>query len=388
MKKIKSLVIEDNPDHAELITRYIEGIGDFLEPQVSSTLESGLTNFRDQSFDIVFLDLTLPDCDQQDTVAFLRKRYHGPVIVLTSLDDFGIGMRCIREGADDFFSKGDLPKNKMHFLKSVMFCVERNRLHSELEKTVVELQRKNDEVEQFAFVASHDLQAPLRHIVGNIDIITEEIGQHSNRELDISLEAVARSAGRMQSLIKDLLTFSRVGRFEVRGDWFEFEDVFKRVTEMLAIRIARQSAQLVLSGTACMYGDPDRIEQLLQNLLENALKFVKDGVDPEIIVTCSVDDEVQRIVVEDNGVGIAENLQEKIFQIFQRAHRPSQFEGTGIGLAICKKIVDLHDGSIVVQSDEGKGSRFIVELKCPARGKVSEHESPEGKLAASGNSSR
>lgn len=248
----------------------------------------------------------------------------------------------------------------------------------QLRKHAAELERSNRELQDFAYVASHDLQEPLRKISTFTDLVLEEYGTTLEADGRLYLERVRAGAVRMSRLIKDLLAFSRVA---TRGQPFEeveLNDVLDDVLNDLEILLEDTGGEVRMDPLPTVEADPVQMRQLFQNLIGNALKFHAPDVKPVVTVRGTVehDDEdeqqICRIEVCDNGVGFEEKYLDRIFSPFQRLHNRSEYEGTGIGLAICRRIVERHSGTITASSEPGRGSTFIVEL--PVR-------TPEGSLA-------
>jgi PAS domain S-box-containing protein len=234
-----------------------------------------------------------------------------------------------------------------------------------------ELARSNEELQQFAFVASHDLQEPLRKIKTFGDRLKVTYGDILTPQGQDYLERMQNAASRMQTLIEDLLTLSRVTS---RGEPFisvNLTHIVQEVISDLEIRIQQTGAVVEVQDLPTIDADPLQMRQLLQNLIGNALKFHRPETPP-IVKVYSQDlhsqsnqvasGEYFQLIIEDNGIGFEEKYLQRIFNVFQRLHGRSQYEGTGIGLAICKKIVERHHGSITASSQLGQGATFIVTL--------------------------
>ncbi|MFC0774043.1 PAS domain S-box protein [Terrimonas alba] len=222
------------------------------------------------------------------------------------------------------------------------------------------LETSNKELEQFAYVASHDLQEPLRNITNYVGLL-EESKENLSEESNYYLSVIIKSAGRMKILIRELLNFSRIGRDRS----IEAVDCYKVINEVLTdmhFNIKETQAQLKVNEMPVINANKIEIKQLFQNLIGNALKFKKKNINPEIHVHCEEKNNEWEFSVSDNGVGIKEEYLEKIFLIFQRLHTEEQYPGTGIGLATCKKIVELNEGQIWVSSKPGIGSTFYFTI--------------------------
>lgn len=240
----------------------------------------------------------------------------------------------------------------------------RSRKHAELalRDFMVRLQQSNRELEDFAYVASHDLQEPLRKIQAFGERLRRKYGDVLNEEGRDSLERMHAAARRMQTLINDLLAFSRVttkARPFVRVD---LGVIAREVVHDLEVRIQQLDGRVEIGELPSIDADPLQMRQLLQNLIGNALKFHRDGVPPVVTVGGTANLMRAEIVVADNGIGFDEKYADRIFTMFERLHGRGAYEGTGIGLAICRKIAHRHGGEIRAESAPGAGSKFTVVL--------------------------
>ncbi len=230
-----------------------------------------------------------------------------------------------------------------------------------LAEKVAELARSNAELEQFAYVASHDLQEPLRMITGYTSLLSKRYKGKLDNNADEFIGFAVDGANRMRVLINDLLTYSRVG---TQGNIFapiECELVLGRTLMGMQVAIQESAAKVTHDALPKVIGDEVQLGQLFQNLIGNALKY-SNAHGPVIHVGCCRRDRDWLLSVRDNGIGIDQRFAEKIFVIFQRLHDREQYPGTGIGLAICKRIIERHGGNIWVESEPGKGSIFYFNL--------------------------
>jgi len=233
-----------------------------------------------------------------------------------------------------------------------------------------ELKRSNTELEQFAYVASHDLQEPLRAIAGMVQLLQKHYHGKLDEQADEYIEFTVEAADRMRKLINDLLTYSRVDRF---GNHFVETDIEKVLeTALTNLRVAVEESQATVTHDPlpALMIDATQITQIFQNLLGNAIKF--RGERPlQIHIGAQEVDNTWRFEVRDNGIGIEPQYFERIFGVFQRLHTRHEYLGTGIGLSLCKKIVERHGGSIWVESEIGQGASFCFTL--PNRRRNGEH---------------
>ena len=230
-----------------------------------------------------------------------------------------------------------------------------------LDKTQ-ELEGVNKESRSFAHAVSHDLREPLRTIASYLQLIEERYKNRLDADANIFIDFAVDGAKRMNMLIDDMLTYSRLENNQhIFGD-VDLNDILSIVKSNLHTSIAESDAKVIIdTKLPVVNAEHSQMVQLFQNIIDNGLKY-KNSTPPEIHITVTKQDKFWQIAVADNGIGISKDYYERIFIIFQRLHTREQYDGTGIGLAICKKIIDKHGGSIWVESTEGKGSTFYFTL--------------------------
>jgi len=251
----------------------------------------------------------------------------------------------------------------------------RKRQEVELQHSAEQLKRSNEELQNFANVASHDLQEPLRKIQAFGDRLRVKCApQLGDAGLDY-LERMESAARRMQSLIQDLLKLSRVVTQAQPFERCDLQKILRDALSDLEVALEKSEARISIGPLPAVDGDPVQLWQLFQNLVNNSVKFRRPGVPPEIRITgrvfaapadliagAAAGDPVAEITVQDNGIGFEEKFAEQIFVVFQRLHSRDEYPGTGIGLAVCRKITDRHAGRIVAKSRPGGGAIFLVTL--------------------------
>jgi PAS domain S-box-containing protein len=265
----------------------------------------------------------------------------------------------------DIESYTSIVRDKAHESAAVygvtMDITARKQVEDELSRYAQELKRSNEELQQFAYVASHDLQEPLRMVTSYLQLIEQRYVNKLDQDAKDFIGYAVDGAKRMKRLINDLLTFSHV---ETRGREFtkvNGENALKQALKNLEMSIVDSKAIITHDPLPTIVADEQQIVQLLQNLLGNALKFRGSHV-PEIHIGVKDQHDKWEFYVRDNGIGIESDSLERIFVIFQRLHNREEYEGTGIGLAICKKIVERHSGHIWVESQLGQGSSFYFTI--------------------------
>lgn len=223
------------------------------------------------------------------------------------------------------------------------------------------LERSNRELEQFAYVASHDLQEPLRSIGGFTQLLEKKYKGQIDEEADEYIDFVTDGVNRMQSLIKDLLLFSRLGRLGGQLTNTNLSEVLENTKLNLRFAIDEAGATIHAEDLPDLVADKIQLGHLFQNLISNAIKFRADR-PPHVNITVEEKKDVYQFAVSDNGIGIEKEYQDRIFLIFQRLHTKEEYQGSGIGLAICQKIVELHGGKIWLESQPNQGSTFYFTI--------------------------
>jgi signal transduction histidine kinase len=242
------------------------------------------------------------------------------------------------------------------------------KLNEELERRVsertVQLEAANRELEDFSYSVSHDLRAPLRAVSGFAQIIARRHRSNLNDEGRHYVDNIVKAGAHMGKLIDDLLMYARIGRKAVRHEPVELKGLLSQVTESLAPRVAEAGARLSLADNLPMViGDQILLAEIFTNLLDNALIYRRPEAIPNVVVDSQTQDGYSTVSVRDNGIGIPAEYHQKIFNVFQRLHSEDEYPGTGIGLAIVKKSVELLGGQVWVESVVGEGSSFYVRLQ-------------------------
>jgi light-regulated signal transduction histidine kinase (bacteriophytochrome) len=231
-------------------------------------------------------------------------------------------------------------------------------------RRAAELARSNAELDQFASVASHDLQEPLRTVTSFVQLLQHRYGGSLDKEADVLIGHAVDAAGRMKELIQDLLAYSRAGQSGPELEHVDLEEVSARAVRELRQAVEESGARLTVSPLPTIAGNAGELTQVFQNLVGNAIKY-RSHPHPCIDVFARRCDDDWILSVRDDGIGIDPSYHSRIFGVFKRLHTQNEYPGTGIGLAICKKIVEGHGGRIWVESEPGKGSTFSFTLPSP-----------------------
>lgn len=253
-----------------------------------------------------------------------------------------------------------------YFLATFIDLTEIKQAETILEKTLSDLKKSNAELEQFAYVASHDLQEPLRAAVGFLQLLQSKYNAQLDEKANHYIERAVKAGHRMQSLISDLLKVSRVSTADTAFEPADLSALLEETLGHLESTITKKNAKVTCSRLPSLMVDRHQILSLFQNLIVNALKY-NDDPQPAIEIEGEDQGHEWRFFVRDNGIGIGPQFHEKIFMIFQRLHSRKEYSGSGIGLALCKKIVERHGGTIWVESEPGKGATFYFTLASKGR---------------------
>ena len=251
--------------------------------------------------------------------------------------------------------------DKLGAVVTVSDVTERQQAEQKLKQLNAELLQSNQELEQFAYIASHDLREPLRMVISFTQLLAQRYQQQLDEEADTIIGFAVDGAKRMEILIEDLLLFSRLGKQDRTFKIVNCNLIVEKVLSNLQMSIQETEATIKVKPLPRVVGDEVQLVQLFQNLISNALTYRRDA-RVEIEITATNQQQGWLFSVKDNGIGIDSNSTRRIFDVFQRLHPKDKYSGTGIGLAICKKIVERHGGSIWVESELGSGSDFRFTL--------------------------
>ena len=258
----------------------------------------------------------------------------------------------------------DLLRTMADVGRQLGILVERNHAIERLEELNTELERSNRQLERFAYVASHDLQEPLRKIIGFTELLELRHGDELSEQASEYFGIVTDGARRMRQLLEDLLAYSRAGRRELEMQAVDLTDLVETVLADLEPAAKEAGATIEIeTPLPTVHGDARELRSVFLNLVGNALKYHREDQPPTVTISAVPESEGWwRVTVADDGIGIAPEHHERVFEIFQRLHARGEFGGTGIGLALCEQAVAHHGGRIWIESEPGQGSRFHVSL--------------------------
>lgn len=371
-RQLRVLMVEDNQLDAELALRALRKDNFEVSAVIVQDEAAFEQALRTHSPEIVLADYNLPGWKGMEALGVLRRQgLEIPMILVSGALGDVTAVECIRQGATDYVLKDGLARLPQVVHRALREQYDRGLRHQaekDLAKKADELARSNADLEQFAYVASHDLQEPLRKIQAFGDRLKTKYDAALGSEGLDYLTRMQNAAARMQALIQDLLSLSRVASNTKPFTAVDLGDVVRVVVSDLEVHAQERNGRVEAADLPVVFGDRGQLAQLFQNLIGNGLKFQKPGESPVVKVSSEAvtpsdgSGASWRITVEDNGIGFDEKYSERIFQIFQRLHGRSEYEGTGIGLAICRKIVERHGGAIAAHSSPGAGAKFVITL--------------------------
>ena len=384
--KLRALLVEDNSADAELVLRELKRGGFDVTSETAQTPEQFRAKLRATPPDVVLADYNLGQWRGMDALEILGQEHleDVPLILVSGALGDVTAVECIKRGATDYVLKDSLarlPVSVRRALQERKVSQDRKHAESELAKKMEELARSNRDLEQFAYVASHDLQEPLRMVAAYTQLLAEKYQGKLDDEADKYIHYAVDGATRMGTLIEDLLAFSRSGREGTELASTNSQDVVERALKNLEAAVRDSQAIVNYGGLPFVNANAGQIQQVFQNLIGNALKF--RGAEPPVIDIAA--DRVGgdwQFSVADNGIGISPEHTNNIFVIFQRLHTREEYSGNGIGLAICKKIVERHGGRIWVESKEGQGTTFKFTLPAAAVEPQPDAATPQPMVAA------
>ena len=378
-KTVKLLLVDDRPANLLALEAVLDnrGYGIVTATSGQEAVASALAN----DFAVILLDVMMPEMDGFETASRIREVEHGkrtPIIFVTAYPELEEQLhRGYGSGAVDFLYKPIDPE-VLRFKVSVFADLHRQAdllkkyalqlqaanvaLERHVEERTVELRKSNEELRQFAYVASHDLKEPLRTMANYASLLTERYNGRLESDATEFLNHIVDGARLMDSLLNDLLAYStQVNKTcTTAGAHCDSEAALAAVLLMLEALIRENNAVVKHDPLPPVSVDFNELVQLFQNLIGNGLKYRRDET-PRIHISAEQRNDEWMFSVRDNGLGIDPKYYDQIFGIFTRLHGP-EYSGNGIGLAICKKIVERHRGRIWVESDPGKGSRFYFTL--------------------------
>jgi light-regulated signal transduction histidine kinase (bacteriophytochrome) len=376
LKPLRLLIVEDSEDDAILLLRELKRGGYEPVHERIETPEAMKAALEKGTWDIVISDYVLPRFSGLAALGLLKDSGQDlPFIIVSGKIGEDIAVSAMTAGAHDYIIKGNLtrlvPAVERELREAEVRREKREaeealrHSHEELERKVeertAELVRSNRELEQFAYIVSHDLQEPLRMVTSYVTLISQRYKDRLDKDADEFIDYAVNGAAHMKALLNDLLAYSRVG---THGEPFEMIDLnaaVKTATDNLKKHIEQSGAEVKHGNLPIVFADKVQMVQIFQNLIDNAIKFC-GSERPRIQISYEWKKTEWVISLSDNCMGIDPKHFDKIFIMFKRLHAGDKYPGTGIGLAVCKKIVERHGGRIWIESEPKKGSTFYFTI--------------------------
>lgn len=370
---LRVLVVEDNAADAELVLRELRRGGFDVESKIVQTPSQLQQQLEVFPAEIVLADYNLGQWRGIEALEMLKKQAMDvPLILVSGAVGDVTAVECIKQGATDYVLKDSLtrlPVSVRRALAEAELRSQRRQAERDLVVKMEELARSNRDLEQFAYVASHDLQEPLRMVAAYTQLLAERYQGKLDDQADKYIRYAVDGATRMQTLIQDLLAFSRAGREGMELSSIDCSAVVNQALQDLEAAIHESDALVSQSDLPRLPGNSAQLQHVFQNLIGNAIKF-RGSERPIIRISARLSAGSWEFSVADNGIGIPPEDSENIFVIFQRLHTREEYSGNGIGLAICKKIIERHGGRIWAESQLGRGTTFKFTLPAEAKESV------------------
>jgi two-component system sensor histidine kinase/response regulator len=363
------LIVDDLEESLLSMNQVLESLD--VEIFTAKSGDEALALSLNHDFALVLLDVQMPGMDGFEIATALRQRDETqfvPIIFMTSITtDDALVAKGYDVGAIDYLFRPINMDILRHKVRAFIELDRKNRALSvvdALHRTKADLERSNAELSEFAYVASHDLQAPLRQVTAMIGLLKRKIASDQDPGVEELLDKIVDGAERMRAFIRDLLAYSRVGRTDTDIEEVELGAILGSVLESLTAELDTVGGRFDVDvrSMPTMLGNPFAFTQLFQNLLGNAVKFHGD-TPPVVAIKAEEVPGGWAFEVSDNGIGIEAEYFDRIFGVFQRLHGRDDYPGTGIGLSTCKKIAELYGGGISLRSTPGEGTTFRVILR-------------------------
>lgn len=370
-KRPKILVVDDKPENLVAIERVLKDLD--VELIMVSSGNEALKATLHHDFALALLDVQMPEMDGYELAGILReeeKTSRLPFIFISAVytDNLNV-FKGYERGAFSFITK---PFQAEILANKVRFFMEKHQQEIELYNKNLELQSINRELEAFSYSVSHDLRAPLRALTAYSKMLEEDYYTTLDLEGQRLINKIQYNAKRMGNLVDDLLALSKLGRQEVRTSYVDMEELVKQVIHDMS-QEQKITADILIAQLAPVYADKALIYQVWFNLISNAIKYSSKKENPVIKIGCNGNGDNIIYFISDNGAGFNMKYVNKLFGVFQRLHSASEFEGTGIGLAIVHRIISKHGGKVWCEGEVGEGATFYFNLMQQSKWRKSEN---------------
>lgn len=370
----KILIVDDQQSNIDSLVDALEPLNLTFATTTSPYKAFELMIENRGDFAAILLDVQMPEMDGFELARRIHQldiEHKPPIIFLTAVyKDQEHIYKGYQSGAIDYLAKPiniHVLRSKITVFKEMYHQNQKNiQLSHELSKSVKELKDINENLNSFAYVVSHDLKAPLRQIYGFIDAFSEIFQEtlESNEEGVLYLKKIQDCAKRMNRIVDDILCFAKYGLTAINPEHTKLSNLVHIAKTRLSHMIKEHGARLIFNQDEVINVDKDKFTLVLQNLIQNSIKYRRKNTVPCITISSEAKQENILIKIKDNGLGIDSKHHNDVFGFLKRLHTEDEIPGTGIGLSICKKIVEAHEGRIWLESNKGDGSVFFIELPC------------------------
>ena len=355
------LLLEDNSGDAYLIKQQLRQLDDFeFEIVEAQYLKDAIALLQKRKFDAVLLDLMLPDSQGLETFfAVNQQTPNTAIIVISAMSEKDLAIEAVRKGAQDYIAKGDIQSSTLY--KTIQYAIERKSVAEQLRLRTAELEYLNKELEAFNSAVSHDLKNPLSFIKGMSHLLLSKKRSLPLPEQDrMCIERIYQSSVRMQDITQNLLNLSQVQRSQISKESVNLSELVKEICNRLQQQQPRDLKTVIAPDLIAMV-DRQLFILVLENLINNAWKYTQN-CDRPIIEFGKDENQSNTYYLKDNGIGFDPSEATELFEPFQRLSNSHNYEGTGIGLATVKRIIDRHHGEIWFSARPGQGATFWFTL--------------------------
>lgn len=357
--RIRVLLVEDDVVDVKAMMRHVGAECLPLDVTIAQSLEEGRRCLSEATFDVALVDRELGDGLGTD----LLGQSDVPVVVVAGAESQDTSAQALAAGAYGFLVKDQGRRYLELVYATVQNAVLRRRAELREREYLAQLERSNEDLEAFAAAISHDLKSPVRQVHVLANILREDLGPGISGPVEDSLSRIERTTERMRSLVDGLLAYSKVQGGEDRGV-LELRPVLDSVLEDLGEEVRAADAKVEISGSMpAVFANRTRMRQLFQNLLSNAVKYRGERPVEVNVTAAALGDDLVQISVQDNGIGVPADCRERVFDVFLRLNPGSDVPGAGVGLALCRRIVESNGGRVWVEDSPGGGATFHCTLR-------------------------
>jgi two-component system sensor histidine kinase/response regulator len=350
------LVVDDTPDNLRLLSAILTQHNYEVRKALSGS--QAIASVNADAPDLILLDIKMPGMDGFEICTTLKQDplcERIPVIFISALDDALDKVKAFSVGGADYITK---PFQEAEVLARIENQLQILTLQEQLKTQNEELARSNQALEQFAYIVAHDLQQPLQSVLGYASIINLKYSESLEGPVNSYVGKISEAGTRMQQLIQDLLRYAQIGRQDIDYSKLDGNTILSKALDNMEIMLQESHAELICANLPTFFGNESQMVQLFQNLIGNAIKFAQPGIKPKIEIAASQVDDCWLFEVHDYGIGITPEKLSNVFKLFHRLNPDEKIHGSGIGLAVCKKIVESHGGQIWVASELNVGTIF------------------------------